>query len=72
MTSVSTILVPYRRSLDAHIKMVEILRPHTVTFETCREIIQEWAAQQWIEDEGWDTVWEDLCEVEIDRWGQAK
>lgn len=72
VTSFSTILVPYRRSLDAHVKMIETLRPHSVTFEASSAVIHEWAAQQWLEDSGWDAKWEDLCEVEVDRWGQAK
>ena len=52
--------------------MVATLRPHSVTFEISRDVIGEWAAQEWLEDDGWDEKWEDLCEVEVDRWGQAR
>jgi hypothetical protein len=70
VTSVSSILVPYHRSLDAHTKMVQTLRPHSVSFEASRAVIAEWINQEWLEDEGWQAKWEDLCEVEVDRWGQ--
>ena len=68
VTSVSEILRPYRRSLDLHIEVVNLLRHHSVTFEVSRDAMNKWVEQPWLEEDGWDAKWEDLCLAEIDRW----
>lgn len=68
VTSVSEILRPYRRSLDLHIEVVNLLRHHSVTFEASRDAMNKWVEQPWLEEDGWDARWEDLCLAEIDRW----
>lgn len=68
VSSASQILVPYRRSLEMHIDIVNTLRSHSVPFETSRSAIADWAAQPHLDEEGWDARWEELCSVEIDGW----
>jgi len=67
-TSVPDILSPYHRSLQMHIDIVDLLRPHSTTFEVSREAISKWAAQPFLVDDGWEARWEDICVAEIDRW----
>jgi hypothetical protein len=52
--------------------MVNALRPHSLSFDAARVILNEWALQEPLADGGWDTAWEDLCEVEVDRWTHGK
>ncbi len=40
----------------------------SVSFETSRKIANTWVEQPHLEEDSWDAKWEDLCEVEIDRW----
>ena len=51
-----------------HSEIVETLRPHSVSFETSRQEINRWVAQPYLEETSWDAEWEDLCQVEVDRW----
>ncbi|KAI0313626.1 hypothetical protein OF83DRAFT_1140487 [Amylostereum chailletii] len=67
-TSISSILHPYRRSLDQHIELANTLRPHSASFEVSRDAITSWVEEPWLEEDGWDAKWEDLCLTEIDRW----
>lgn len=70
--SIPAILVPYHRSLEMHKEIVDTLRSHSVSFEVSREAISNWVAQPHLEDVSWEAQWEDLCEVEIERWNSAK
>ena len=72
VTKLPYILKPYRRSLEMHIDLVEQLRPHDVTFDESRHIISMWQAQPHLAQGGWDAIWEDICTVEVDRWGAAR
>ncbi|CAL1704300.1 unnamed protein product [Somion occarium] len=62
------ILIPYHRSLQMHIELVDLLRSHSVKFEASREAINKWVTQPFLQEDGWEAQWEDLCEAEIDRW----
>jgi hypothetical protein len=68
VTSVSDILWPYRRSVELHVELLDTLRSHEVSFEISRKVANTWAEQPYLEDDGWDARWEELCQVEIDRW----
>ena len=68
VTSVSDILLPYRRSLELHVELLDTLRTHDVAFETARKTANTWVQQPCLEDDSWDTKWEAFCEVEVDRW----
>jgi hypothetical protein len=68
VTRVPEILKPYHRSLALHIELVDKLRSHSIAFESSREIINSWIEQPWLEDAGWQAVWEDICGAEIERW----
>ena len=72
VTSVPAILIPYHRSLQMHAEIVDTLRSHSASFEISREAISRWVAQPYLEEGSWEAEWEDLCEVEIDRWNSAK
>ncbi|KAJ7093200.1 hypothetical protein C8R44DRAFT_401319 [Mycena epipterygia] len=68
VSSVPDLLIPYHRSLDTHLELVDILRSHSVSFEDARDALAKWAEQPWLEDNGWDAEWEDLCAAEVERW----
>ncbi|KAI9458040.1 hypothetical protein F5148DRAFT_337681 [Russula earlei] len=68
VTDISDILWPYRLSLELHVEILDTLRSHDVSFETSRKVANTWVEQPNLEDDSWDAKWEDLCEVEIDRW----
>ncbi|KAJ7445743.1 hypothetical protein B0H11DRAFT_1746419 [Mycena galericulata] len=72
VSSVPGVLIPYHRSLDTHLELVDILRSHSVSFENSRDALAKWAEQPWLEDGGWEAAWEDLCAVEVERWDVAK
>ena len=72
VTKLPYILKPYRRSLEMHIELLEQLRPHDVTFDESRRIISLWQAQPHLAQGGWDVIWEDICAVEVDRWGATR
>lgn len=72
VTSIADILPLYHRSLQIHKDLVDKIRPHTTSFEAGRAAIAKWAEQPWLEDEGWEARWEDLCIAEIDRWDRPK
>ncbi|OJA18507.1 hypothetical protein AZE42_08722 [Rhizopogon vesiculosus] len=66
--SLSGLTTPYYRSLALHKELVDTLRSHTVSFEESRIAISQWVEQPHLRDEGWDAKWEDLCEVEVEKW----
>ncbi|KAF8078125.1 hypothetical protein FPV67DRAFT_1557527 [Lyophyllum atratum] len=68
VSSVSSVLVPYHRSLNFHTELVNTLRSHSISFEDSRTAISKWVQQPWLEDDGWDARWEDICAVEVERW----
>ncbi|KAG5716264.1 hypothetical protein E4T56_gene10615 [Termitomyces sp. T112] len=70
VTSVSSILIPYHRSLDLHIELVNSLRSHSISFQESRDIILKWAQQPWLQEDGWDARWEDICAAEVERWNR--
>ncbi|KAF9532345.1 hypothetical protein CPB83DRAFT_847686 [Crepidotus variabilis] len=68
VTQIGAILRPYHRSLHFHIELVDKLRSHDVSFEDSRDIINQWTQQSWLAEDGWSAAWEDLCEVEVEKW----
>ena len=68
VTRIAELLPPYNRSLNIHIKLVDVLRSHSVTFEESRDAINKWVEQAELEDIGWKAAWEDICEVEVEHW----
>ncbi|KIM49291.1 hypothetical protein M413DRAFT_60254 [Hebeloma cylindrosporum] len=68
VTRVPEILQPYHRSLALHVDLVDKLRGHSIAFEKSREIVNSWVEQPWLEGAGWEAVWEDICEAEVERW----
>ncbi|KAF9239667.1 hypothetical protein BU15DRAFT_46579 [Melanogaster broomeanus] len=68
VTSLADITAPYYRSLNLITELIDTLRSHSVTFEASRDAISQWVAQPYLEEDGWDAKWEDLCAVEIERW----
>ena len=72
VSSIPEILIPYHRSLNDHTELVNVLRRHSVSFEDSRDAIAKWAEQHWLEEEGWNAKWEDLCTVEVERWNGSK
>jgi len=72
VSSVPDLLIPYHRSLDTHLELVDILRSHSVSFEDSRDALAKWAEQPWLEDDGWEAAWEDLCAAEVERWDTSR
>ncbi|KAG7086654.1 hypothetical protein E1B28_002593 [Marasmius oreades] len=70
-STIPDILVPYHRSLNEHVTLVNILRSHSTPFETSRIAIAKWAEQAWLEDSSWEMQWEDLCAAEVDHWNSS-
>lgn len=68
VTTIPRIVRAYHRSYRMHSEIVETLRPHSVSFETSRQVINGWVAQPYLEETSWDAEWEELCQVEVDRW----
>lgn len=68
VTTIPQIVRAYHRSYHTHSEIVETLRPHSVSFETSRQEINRWVTQPHLEETSWDAEWEDLCQVEVDRW----
>lgn len=68
VTQIPAMLPAYHRSLALHVELVEKLRSHSTTFEEARNVIDQWAQQPCLEEEGWDSAWEDLCAAEVERW----
>ncbi|KAH7926289.1 hypothetical protein BV22DRAFT_1009331 [Leucogyrophana mollusca] len=68
VSSIPEIIIPYHRSLVMHNDLVDVLRSHNVTFEVSRDAIAKWVDQPFLQDDGWDAKWEDLCAVEVERW----
>lgn len=72
VTSLPTLLPPYHRSLHAYVDLVETLRSHDLVFEDAKEALTAWAAQSDLKGVSWEECWEDLCKVEVERWGKGK
>ena len=68
VSQIPNILCPYHRALASHTAHIAALRSHELPFDRARIIINEWAAQEWVTESGWDAFWEELCEVEIGGW----
>ncbi|KAF9228669.1 hypothetical protein BS17DRAFT_877289 [Gyrodon lividus] len=68
VTSLANITTPYHRSLALMMDITDSLRSHSVTFEASRDAISQWVEQPYLDEDGWDAKWEDLCAVEIERW----
>jgi len=68
VTRIAELLPSYNRSLNIHIELVDTLRSHSVTFEDSRDAINKWVEQAQLEDAGWKAFWEDVCQVEVERW----
>lgn len=68
VTTMPQITRAYHRSYRMHSEIVETLRPHSVSFETSRQVINRWVAQPYLEETSWDAEWEDLCQAEVERW----
>ena len=68
VTTIPQIVRAYHRSYHMHSEIAETLRPHSVSFETSRQEINRWVTQPYLEETSWDAEWEDLCQVEVDRW----
>ena len=68
VTSVASLLVPYHRSLQMHIDLVNALRSHSMSFEDSRIVLAKWVSQAHLEGASWDAKFEDICGVEVDRW----
>jgi hypothetical protein len=47
---------------------VNVLHNHAIAFQESREIIDRWVAQPWLQEDGWEAKWEDICSVEVERW----
>ncbi|PFH50048.1 hypothetical protein AMATHDRAFT_48188 [Amanita thiersii Skay4041] len=72
VTSFSRVASPYYRSLTLLTELVDKLRSHSISFEESRKVIAMWVAQPWLEDEGWEAKWEDICAVEIECWESSR
>ncbi|KAJ7197197.1 hypothetical protein GGX14DRAFT_471779 [Mycena pura] len=72
VSSIPSLLIPYHRSLNTHLELVDILRSHSVSFEDARDALAKWADQPWLEDDGWEAVWEDLCAAEVEKWNISR
>jgi hypothetical protein len=70
VSSIPSIIIPYHRSLHTHTELVNILRSHNVSFEASKDAIARWMTQSWLEEDGWEAKWEDLCSVEVERWNK--
>ncbi len=68
VTRIPAILPPYHRSLAFHVELVDVLRSHSVGFEDSRDAINELVQQPWLANGGWNAAWEDICEVEVEKW----
>ncbi|KAL4065363.1 hypothetical protein V8B97DRAFT_1868932 [Scleroderma yunnanense] len=66
--SLGSITAPYHKSLVLLTDLTNQLRNHTVSFETSRDIIDQWIEQPYLQEDGWDAQWEDLCAVEVEKW----
>lgn len=51
-----------------HEELVDSLRDHDLSFEDSRRILSNWVNQHHLVEDGWIAYWEDLCEVEVERW----
>lgn len=68
VTSISDILIPYHRSLNSYIGIVNTLRSHSVSYETSKDAVNMWVAQIWLQEDGWKARWEDICNAEVEGW----
>jgi len=70
-TSIPAILTPYHRSLHMHVEIIDTLRSHNVSFDVSKDALNRWMAQSWLQEDGWEAAWDDLCTVEVERWDSA-
>nr|GAT51081.1 predicted protein [Mycena chlorophos] len=70
--AIATLLPPYHRSLNTHMDLVNTLRSHSVSFEDSRDALARWAEQPWLEEDGWEAAWEDLCAAEVEKWAALR
>lgn len=66
--SLGSITTPYHKSLVLLTDLTNQLRSHSVSFETSKDIINQWIEQPYLQEDGWHAQWEDLCEVEVEKW----
>ncbi|KXN93266.1 hypothetical protein AN958_00190, partial [Leucoagaricus sp. SymC.cos] len=66
VVSTADIVVPYHRALNFHIKIVDTLRSHSTPFEESKNALRQWVAQPWLQEDGWEAIWEDICEAEVE------
>ncbi|KAI6151106.1 hypothetical protein BKA82DRAFT_1008209 [Pisolithus tinctorius] len=66
--SMGDITTPYHRSLVLLTDLVNKLRSHSLAFEASRDIVNQWVEQPYLEENGWDVQWEDLCAAEVEKW----
>ncbi|KAI5124337.1 hypothetical protein M0805_008944 [Coniferiporia weirii] len=67
-TRMPDLLLPYHRSLQLQMEIVESLRNHSLSFEESQKHVAKWVAQPHLEADEWVSEWEDLCAVEVERW----
>ncbi|KAH6918755.1 hypothetical protein BKA70DRAFT_1457881 [Coprinopsis sp. MPI-PUGE-AT-0042] len=70
-TSIPEILVPYHRSLASHKQFISKLRSHSISFDDSKRIVEQWAEQPYLAEDGWEAKWQDLCSVEVERWDKT-
>lgn len=68
VTSIADIVIPYHRSLNSNIEIITTLRNHSALFEESRDAVNKWIAQAWLQEDGWEAKWEDICDAEVERW----
>lgn len=62
------LLRTYNRALADYEHMISVLRSHRMAFDEARAVVAQWQAQEVLAEGGWQSFWEDLCEVEVERW----
>ncbi|KAK2467052.1 hypothetical protein APHAL10511_001310 [Amanita phalloides] len=68
VSSFACIVPPYHRSLALHADLVDKLRSNSISFQDSRDAITGWVEQPWLEESGWNSQWEDICAIEVERW----
>ncbi|KAG9014938.1 hypothetical protein FRB94_007010 [Tulasnella sp. JGI-2019a] len=61
------LLPSYHRALETCIEISEKLSSNSLTFEESRTALRQWVAQPCLAEGQWED-WEQLCEVEVDKW----
>jgi hypothetical protein len=68
VTRLPALLRTYNRALADCEHSISVLRSHHMLFDEARAVVARWQAQAVLAEGGWQSFWEDLCEVEVDRW----